>query len=282
MAKKKTLHPAAEKGDLELVKQLIAEGSEINQQNPWGLTPLYKAFCSGNDELINYLIEQGADEWFCKEGSTMPICYHYVLMVCDHKWINYFIEKGLDSNVLDEDGSNSLYNLFSSSHYSATTHKLLLDAGCNPETENKFGYSAMSYLNNCGIKELIDLYSNYTGKIEINENIQDIRNQYGESILFETVEKGSSKELRKLLKKNPKMDLNKYDKMGETAISNAIILQKKNTAKVLLEYGANPFIPHKYNEDWPMPLAHAEDLVERGLDKFKEIVEIIKTLPNKT
>jgi len=49
---KTSLHRAAEKGDIEQVKLLIANGSNVNEKNSDNRTPLYKA----NVEVAEFLI----------------------------------------------------------------------------------------------------------------------------------------------------------------------------------------------------------------------------------
>ncbi|MBN2593540.1 MAG: ankyrin repeat domain-containing protein, partial [Sedimentisphaerales bacterium] len=54
---KTSLHRAAEKGDIEQVKLLIANGSNVNARNSDNRTPLYKA----NVEVAEFLIAHEAD-----------------------------------------------------------------------------------------------------------------------------------------------------------------------------------------------------------------------------
>jgi len=57
------LMEAASRGNLNEVKKQLAAGAEINTRSPAGLTPLMLAlfYGSGHDEVINFLIESGAD-----------------------------------------------------------------------------------------------------------------------------------------------------------------------------------------------------------------------------
>ena len=280
MKTKKKLHSPASKGDLETVKELISLGADVNEPDSVGLTPIHKAFCSGNEELINFLISEGADVMYSSSDSSFPDSFLYVLAENKLKWVKWFIDHGLDPNVVDDEGTNALMNLFGHQNYDPEMHAYLLEVGCDPnQKEPYYGDTAISCLEAFGIQELIDVYKPYAEK-SINNVQTDIRSDFGENILYKTIEEGTSKELRELILKNPNMDLNKYNASGETAISLAITLKKKNAAKILLENGANPFIPHKYIEDWSMPLEAAEKWADRGIDKFKEIVEMIKNLPN--
>ncbi|ORX85834.1 ankyrin, partial [Anaeromyces robustus] len=48
-------------GNEDLVKYLIEHGADINKENRGGETPLFLACRSGNKNLVKYLIDLGAD-----------------------------------------------------------------------------------------------------------------------------------------------------------------------------------------------------------------------------
>ena len=52
---------ASEKGDINMVKQLIREGADVNNANNYGYTPLMWANTRGHLEIVKYLMEQGAN-----------------------------------------------------------------------------------------------------------------------------------------------------------------------------------------------------------------------------
>lgn len=55
------IHYAATNGHLQIVQFLIAHGAKVNAYSPSETTPLMMAIGSGNDELIKYLLDNGAD-----------------------------------------------------------------------------------------------------------------------------------------------------------------------------------------------------------------------------
>jgi len=52
---------AAEDGNIEVVKQHIAAGTDVNGMDTIGRTPLYFAVFKGHKEIAELLIEKGAD-----------------------------------------------------------------------------------------------------------------------------------------------------------------------------------------------------------------------------
>ena len=66
------LHHATRNGDLEIVKQLISNGADVNAIADQGHFPLYCAAGHGHVETTQYLIEQGADlQTRLSDGKTV-------------------------------------------------------------------------------------------------------------------------------------------------------------------------------------------------------------------
>ncbi|HBK44096.1 MULTISPECIES: ankyrin repeat domain-containing protein [unclassified Polynucleobacter] len=55
------IHYAATNGHLQIVQFLMTHGAKVNAFSPSETTPLMMAIGSGNDELIKYLLDNGAD-----------------------------------------------------------------------------------------------------------------------------------------------------------------------------------------------------------------------------
>ena len=58
------LFNACSKGDEAMVKYLVERGADINRKDSSGKTPLYFAYSSGNKAVINYLIGHGAKSYY--------------------------------------------------------------------------------------------------------------------------------------------------------------------------------------------------------------------------
>ena len=54
------LHQATQNGDVELVKQLLDKGANVDHENEQGLTPLHWSALNGRSDLAEILIEHGA------------------------------------------------------------------------------------------------------------------------------------------------------------------------------------------------------------------------------
>ena len=54
------IHKAVEGGNIEAVKQAIADGADVNAKNDGGETPLDRAIKSDEEDFINLLRKHGA------------------------------------------------------------------------------------------------------------------------------------------------------------------------------------------------------------------------------
>ena len=57
-----SIHDAAEKGNIEVVKKHLADGADMNAKDKHGGTPLHRAAERGHKETAELLIAQGADD----------------------------------------------------------------------------------------------------------------------------------------------------------------------------------------------------------------------------
>ena len=56
-----SIHKAAGEGNIEVVKQHLAAGTDVNAKNDGGYTPLHYAAFNGHKEIAELLIAKGAD-----------------------------------------------------------------------------------------------------------------------------------------------------------------------------------------------------------------------------
>ena len=95
-----SIHEAADEGNIEVVKQHLADGTDVNEKDDVQMTPLHYAYTK---EIAELLIENGADVNAKDDGGGTPL---NAAALSGHKEIvELLIAKGADVNVMRFDGT---------------------------------------------------------------------------------------------------------------------------------------------------------------------------------
>jgi ankyrin repeat protein len=100
------IHTATLLGDIDVIKQHIAAGSDVDEPEPtMGSSPLISAAVFGKTEVARALIEAGADvNLQNNEGST---ALHSAAFLCRLELVEMLLEKGADKGLLNNYGSTA-------------------------------------------------------------------------------------------------------------------------------------------------------------------------------
>jgi ankyrin repeat protein len=102
------IHEAAEAGNIEAVKQYLADGADVNTKDDDGRTPLHYVANEGHMEIAELLISKGADLNAKDKIRGTPL--HYAAAY-DHKEIvELIIAADADLKAKDEEGATPLHN----------------------------------------------------------------------------------------------------------------------------------------------------------------------------
>ncbi len=97
----------------ELIKLLALYKANMNQENYWGLSPIFTTVSDISKSLLTKaLIEGGANVNFTNNYKQTPLFYASYQRN-NFKNIKLLIENGADTNVYDSNGKNPLYYLLS-------------------------------------------------------------------------------------------------------------------------------------------------------------------------
>ena len=101
------LHEAVVEGNLEAIRQHIATGSDLNEQDPsGGASPLISAAAFGRTEAAKALIEAGADlNYRNNNGATALITAAFL---CHTEIVELLLEHGADQNARNNAGATAL------------------------------------------------------------------------------------------------------------------------------------------------------------------------------
>ena len=87
---------AARVGDFASAKLLVAAGANVNDQDAWGISATVLAAHSGYGELVEFLLEKGADPNAAAAGFT---ALHEAIMRRDEKMVSALLAHGADPNA---------------------------------------------------------------------------------------------------------------------------------------------------------------------------------------
>jgi hypothetical protein len=104
--RRKTLQTAVRQGDMEAIKQFIANGADLNEVE-YGRTPLTAAVESMQPEAIRTLLEAGADP-NAKDGRGRT-ALHEACARSQADTIDLLLAKGADVNVSNAEGQTPLH-----------------------------------------------------------------------------------------------------------------------------------------------------------------------------
>lgn len=87
---------AARVGDLSSAKLLVAAGAHVNDADAWGVSATALAAHSGFNDLVEFLLDQGADPNAAAPGFT---ALHAAIMHRDERMVSALLKHGADPNA---------------------------------------------------------------------------------------------------------------------------------------------------------------------------------------
>jgi len=100
------IHTATFMGDLEAIEQHIKAGSDLNEKDPYGSSPLITAVVFGKTEVAKALIEAGVDlNSTNNDGST---ALHSAAFLCRTELVKALLDNGADKNLKNIYGNTAL------------------------------------------------------------------------------------------------------------------------------------------------------------------------------
>ena len=98
-----SIHDAANAGNIEIIKEQLAAGVDVNTKGVGGMTPLHRAAREGHKEVVEFLIANSADINAKDKMGRVPL--HRAAREGREAIVEMLITKGADINVKSTSGS---------------------------------------------------------------------------------------------------------------------------------------------------------------------------------
>jgi len=148
------LHAAVERGNIEIVKFLLAHGAKPNSRDYQKRTPLMMMDSDFTPELFSLLISYGAKvNLVDKEGNTI---LHHSAGYANPELVRLLVANGLNFNAINKDGKTAL--IVAADNGAVENVKALLEGGADPNLKGRSAKSALDSSANDSVRSLLESY----------------------------------------------------------------------------------------------------------------------------
>ena len=257
---KTALHYACQKGQFEIVKNLINRGADINIQTISKKTPLHLATERGSQEIVNFLLSKGASVNAKTNFGTQPL--HTAAENGYYEIAETLIDHGAEigCKIIDHNLTQLLLAVKNKNTYIA---EMLLKQGANPNHQIGYVTPLTQAIKNQDVEMIKILVKN---GVDPNLDLIDrkiVKSKY--PVEYKSVWEFESNEIFG----------------GGTPLFTAIRTDNFEIIKYLVEQGADVNARRNLTQETPMTLAIQRTCLFKNLrkiDKCKELEQIVKLM----
>ena len=257
------LHKAVREEHINIVEFLIENGADVNAEDLAENTPLYYAIETGNVNEVKMLVDNKADiNTIYKLGITPLICaidfYKEKREKNFYEIIELLIANGADINIESEFGTPLIRAVTDEQN---DIVKLLIDNGADINKMDEFEGTPLHIASKNGNKELVELFISKGANIDVELDL------FRSTPLHYAASYGQ-KEIVKLLI-NYGAEITKKDFEDDTPLHLAVKYGSKEIVEYLLSKGADLEDKNKYGKTPLLCLIAGESYIKENRDRNK-------------
>jgi len=155
---------AAQNNNIDLVRQLLDNGIDINVRDDTGNTALARASQEeGHDDIVELLLEKDANPNIQDhDGNTALMWASYNVNI---EIIELLLNSGANTNIPDHDGVTVL--MWATDEGYTEIVELFLRAGADPTIQDKYGYTSLDMAYNNGLTDIVELFKRHINATKI-------------------------------------------------------------------------------------------------------------------
>jgi len=249
------LHFASDKNQIEVVNLLLEKGAEINAVNKYQITPLFSAIEKKNVDIAAILLKRGADVNFSSPVFGCPV--HRVAYVDSPDLLKLILANKADIEAKDSDGKTALHLAGMLGRPEVT--KILLENGADVNAIDNGGISPLHHAimygkDRDGINRSSELVNYLVSK---GANVNTVTNDGHTPILSATI-KGYTDVVKVIHNKGG--DIYWMDKVNsQTLLHTACIKGYGDLVDYLTDQGVNKNLKDKFGKtagDYALQFGH--------------------------
>lgn len=226
---------AAREGHLDVVQYLIQRGADLNiAHNKTGQTALLFAIAMNRMDVLRALLDAGAD-LECATKKDRETALLYASRTSPLEMIELLVNKGADVKVLNKAGGSAL--MHAAARGLVSIAEILISKGCPLEAADDYGETALIFAIKLRMDSVIT--SLIAHGVDLNVHSRARGEMQGFSALMVAVtllETG----LARLLLESGRCAVNYVNKQGYSALGSAAAAGYFPLVHLLLQHGASP------------------------------------------
>jgi hypothetical protein len=149
-----TLVEAADSGDIAALRRLLRQGNPADSRAQFGITALMRAAYHGYGDMVELLLESGADPSAVDMGGITAL--HIAARNGKIRVVQQLLKAGVHPDLADDHGWTPLMRATMQKH--AETVRFLLESGAKIEKENRWNQSALDIAAQFGDTETVQAF----------------------------------------------------------------------------------------------------------------------------